>query len=408
MRNKISQFISRHPLVAKYFLLQFFLGMHFIGAVTLPFFTDWGGLSFAQVMILQSWFSFWVFTLEVPTGVVADYLSRKASISLGALVCAVAALTYGLYPNFYLFLLAEFLWAIGFALQSGASEAWFYDSLAEKKQQSQAKKFIGQAHSFFLGGMMMAATLGGVIAQQFGLNVPILFQAGTFFLAFLFSLTFKEPQIDTQPSESKRLLEIARQGIKQVRHNRLVRLIMLDTVIVALAAYYVLWFEQAVLQKVGVALQWFGLVHALMLLAEIAVSSQFEWFDRQLERFSISYRQLSAALTGLGFFLALIPSPWTAVLFILLSGGFGLTRIKYLSAQLNHVIDSKQRATVLSFLSMLRRMVIMIVNPVFGWLVELNFNLALILVGLLPFFVFLLPSSPALPLSSNKTKIDNN
>ena len=58
----------------KMYLFEFLTSLHFISAVLIPFFADWGGISFTQIMILQSWFVFVTFVAEVPTGVVADYL----------------------------------------------------------------------------------------------------------------------------------------------------------------------------------------------------------------------------------------------------------------------------------------------------------------------------------------------
>ncbi|MBI3052402.1 hypothetical protein HYY74_08195 [Candidatus Woesearchaeota archaeon] len=40
----------------KVYAFCFLLNVMFISAVLIPFFSDWGGLSFAQIMLLQSSF----------------------------------------------------------------------------------------------------------------------------------------------------------------------------------------------------------------------------------------------------------------------------------------------------------------------------------------------------------------
>jgi hypothetical protein len=52
--------------ISKYYALQFCLGMHFFSAVLVPFYTDWGHISFADIMLLQSLFVFFSFALELP------------------------------------------------------------------------------------------------------------------------------------------------------------------------------------------------------------------------------------------------------------------------------------------------------------------------------------------------------
>ena len=76
-----------------------------MGGVLVPFFLEWGKISFTQIMILQSFFVFSKFILEIPTGAIADYFGRKTSIIFSALVMSIAVFVYSSYPNFYIFLL---------------------------------------------------------------------------------------------------------------------------------------------------------------------------------------------------------------------------------------------------------------------------------------------------------------
>ena len=78
--------------IHKNYAYAFFKDFAFFTAVLVPFFTQWGDISLLQVQLLQSWFSLWVFILEVPTGAVADKIGRKHSIALGSLIVALAVL----------------------------------------------------------------------------------------------------------------------------------------------------------------------------------------------------------------------------------------------------------------------------------------------------------------------------
>ncbi len=128
--------------IRKMYLFKFFIFLHFIGGVLVPFFLTWGKISFTQIMILQSVFMISMFLLEIPTGAIADYLGRKTSLIIGAIINIIAVFVYTSYPNFYVFLVGEFLWAMTWALLSGADQALVYDSLKKIKQKKNQRKYM--------------------------------------------------------------------------------------------------------------------------------------------------------------------------------------------------------------------------------------------------------------------------
>lgn len=56
---------------------------------------------------------------------------------------------------------------------------------------------------------------------------------------------------------------------------------------------------------------------------------------------------------------------------------------------MNQFIASDKRATVISSISMFRRFVLVVLNPIVGLTVDYSLRLGLLLVGLLPLAVFL-------------------
>ena len=126
--------------IKKLWLYKLLLNLDFFSGVLIPFFIDWGRISFTQVMILQSWFMFWIFILEVPSGVIADKIGRKKTLIISALAFSIGPLVYASYPNFYVFLLGELFFAIGLSFSSGAIEALLYDSLKQIGREKDSKK----------------------------------------------------------------------------------------------------------------------------------------------------------------------------------------------------------------------------------------------------------------------------
>src|SRR5262249_52978406 len=156
--------------------VRLFFWMHFFASVLVPFFRDWGGLTYMQIMLLNAWFMFWNFALEIPTGTVADLFGRRASVVLGSFVAGIGAFVYASTPRIAVFLCAEVLFAVAFTLMSGADEALVYDTLEQLHRGGEAKRTFARLESFKLAGIVIGALSGGVIASQLGLTAPMLLQ----------------------------------------------------------------------------------------------------------------------------------------------------------------------------------------------------------------------------------------
>jgi len=118
------------------------------------------------------------------------------------------------------------------------------------------------------------------------------------------------------------------------------------------------------------------------------VSSNFTRLEK-LTGGAKGFLKFGALVTGLSFFIvALWPSFWTVGILLLFAGGFGLTRMELMSAYMNKLIPSEQRATVLSSISMLRRIALVILNPIMGFIFDKSLMWAMILAGTIPLLVF--------------------
>jgi len=369
--------------VNKNYVYAFFKNFAFFSGVLVPFFTDWGHISLFQAQILQSWFSVWVFAFEIPTGAIADKIGRKHSLILGAIFIAIATLVYGSVPSFAIFLLAEFLFAIGYALNSGADQALLYDTLKSLGREGESKKVMGRADALMLAGMMCAAPLGSLIASRWGLNAPQLMTAIPMLIAGAIAWSIPEPRIHSE-SESRRYSEIIKRGFSEIRHNPIIRTLAFDSVVVSSSAYFVVWYYQPYMTGLGISIIYFGLAHAFLLLSEILVSSNFATLEKVLGS-GKSYLKNSALLVTASIIYAAIFQHWSSlIILILIGGGIGYTRATYISSIANKYIDSHSRATVLSSISMLRRLVLVPLNPAVGAVATYSLPLTLIIISLFP------------------------
>ncbi len=372
----------------KLYLFTFFSNLHFFSAVLIPFFTDWGGISKFQALLLQSWFMFWIFILEIPTGIIADYFGRKYSLALGALTVTFGALIYGSIPSFPIFLLGEFLFAAAFAFMSGADDAFLFDSLKEQGRESEIQSMTGKVHAIQLVAMLVAAPLGGLIASKLGINAPMYASAIPFLIASTIAMTMKEPKVFDKTLESRRYLDIAKRGLRFFYQNRKLRLIAFDAILVSIAAYYVIWLYQPLLQKIAMPIAFFGIYHFFLVGSEIVIALNFSKLEN-IVKSAKNYMRFTAIITALMFFVVfLFTNKITVLFFVIIAGGFGLTRLELMTAYMNKLIPSAQRATVLSSISMFRRFSLALFNPFIGYLSDRSLPLTLLIVGMIPLLVF--------------------
>lgn len=370
--------------ILRNYLYAFFKDFSFFSAVLVPFYTGWGHISLFQVTLIQAWFSLWVFILEVPTGAVADKIGRKHSIALGSLVVGIAVLIYGSIPNFYIFLLAEFIFALGYALTSGADDALLYDTLKAEGKENQAKKVLGHANAIHLLGMALAAPMGSFIAAKFGLNAPTLMSAIPFCLAAAIGWSIPEPKIHSEGSEVPRYREIVRKGVVQIFRQPLLRSLAIDSLLVSSAVYFLVWFYQPTLQKIGMPIEYFGYFQTLLLLAQVFISSNFLLMEKWMGK-DTTYLKSSAILTSLSFILVAIhPNLTTVIIWLVVGAGLGMTRSTYIVGLASKYIPSRERATVLSSIGMLRRLSLVVLNPIVGYLATRSLPVAIFIIGLLP------------------------
>jgi MFS family permease len=378
--------------ISRIYLYSFFRNFAFFSGVLVPFFTDWGHISLFQAQILQSWFSVWVFALEIPTGAIADKIGRKYSLILGSIFVAIATLIYGSIPSFTIFLLAEFVFAVGYALNSGADQALLYDTLKSQGRESESKQILGRADATMLAGMMVAAPLGSLIASRFGLNAPQLLTAIPMLIAGAIAWSIPEPRLHSE-SESRRYRDILKEGTKEIMHNPVIRTLAFDSVIVSSAAYFVVWYYQPFMTMLNIPIIYFGLAHALLLASEILVSSNFATMEKILGS-GKAYLRNSALLVTAVILLAAFVHHWiTLFLFIVIGGGVGYTRATYIASIAHKYIESRHRTTIMSSIGMVRRLALVPLNPAIGYAASVSLPLALIIVSLFPLSSLLIKES---------------
>jgi MFS family permease len=354
---------SRHvQRVYLVLMLLHTLAASFIWGINTLFLLD-AGLSNAEAFSANAFFTAGQVIFEVPTGVTADMRGRRFSYLLGTLTLAVSTLLYLLMwritAPFWAWALSSMLLGLGFTFFSGAMEAWLVDALT-------ATGFTGHLDSVFAKGeivggvaMLTGSVAGGYLAQVTNLGVPyivrIVVLTATFVLAFLLmhDLGFAPRQVSSPLREITHVLE---SSIRYGLRNPPVRWVMLASIFMDGVSIYAFYAMQPYLLELygdpkayGVA----GLAAAIVGGAQIGggllVPRLRRLFDRRTSVLLMSAISGASVLALAGF----IPQFWVAIVLLMLWGLVFATVMPVRQAYVNGLIPSEQRATVLSFDSLM-------------------------------------------------------
>src|SRR3954467_6431781 len=164
------------------------LAASFIWGINTIFLLD-AGLSNLEAFAANAFFTAGMVLFEVPTGIVADGVGRRAPHLLGTLTLALATLWYvwlwSLHAPFWAWALASLALGLGFTFFSGAVEAWLVDALNATGYTGELEAVFGRGQ--IVGGVaMLTGSLGGgLIAQQVSLGTPFILRAAILAIMFV-------------------------------------------------------------------------------------------------------------------------------------------------------------------------------------------------------------------------------
>lgn len=351
------------------------LAASFIWGINTVFLLD-AGLTNFQAFAANAFFTAGMVIFEVPTGITADTVGRRASYLLGTVTLAATTgfyvLLWQIRGPFWAWAVVSMLLGLGFTFFSGAVEAWLVDAL-------DATGFEGTLESVFAKGqivggaaMLTGSVAGGYIAQVTNLGVPFILRAVVLSVMFVVALTMMR-DIGFEPHRGGGLTSEVRKivgaSIDFGWRVPSVKWLMLASPFVAGVQIYAFYALQPYLLKLygnpkayGIA----GLVAAIAAGAQIVggiLGPRIRALFKRRTSALIAITATSAiTLVGIGA----IGRFWVAIALIVVWGLLFAAAMPIRAAYLNGLIPSAQRATILSFDSMLGSTGGVVIQPALG------------------------------------------
>ena len=334
------------------------------------------GLSNLEAFAANAFFTAGMVLFEVPTGIVADTMGRRVSYLLGTVTLAVTTLLYVLLwqveAPFWQWAIVSMLLGLGFTFFSGAVEAWLVDALS-------ATGFTGSLESVFGRGQIVAgvamlggSVAGGYIAQATSLGVPFVLRGVVLLVMFGAAFVLMR-DVGFTPERRHGVV----QGVRRISSASIeygwrvpaVKWMMLASPFTAGVGIYAFYALQPYLLELygdpeayGIA----GLVAAIVAGAQIVGGFAAPWIRKLFHRRTSALLSAVAASAATLALIGVFESFYVVIALITVWGLLFAASMPIRQAYLNGLIPSQQRATILSFDSMLGSGGGVVIQPVLG------------------------------------------
>lgn len=316
------------------------------------------GLDPLQLLLMGTTLEVSYLLFEIPTGVVADTVSRRLSVLIGLFGIGVSLLIFGFSGSFWMAALSQALWGISATFESGADIAWLTDEVGEET----ARAYYIKGEQVYQVASLVGIVAAVILAAAAGLRAPILL-AGALALvlcAVMFLImredNFRRPERGEGERLRSGLMRTLKAGVGVVRSSPALLLILAVAVLHGASTEGfdrlgdLHFLKGTGLPELGSldTVLWFGVLDGVGLLLGLGA---LEVVKRKTDLRGHSHvaRLLAAidvALVGSVVIFALTRSFWVAAFAFWVAGGLRNVREPIFRSWVNQGLEAATRATV--------------------------------------------------------------
>ncbi|MGN9914275.1 MFS transporter [Phytohabitans sp. LJ34] len=193
------------------------------------------GLGTGQISSLFVIWSVVGFTLEIPSGALADAYSRRRLVAIAAVLRAIGFALWTFFPSYAAFAAGFVLWGASTAMTSGSVEALVYDELAAADATDRYVRTAGLAQTTALVAELAAMVLATPAFLLGG--YPLVGLASILVSLAVVPVALSFPEASRVEETGGSYAKTLRAGLAEVRANRTVsRAVLLYAVVTGMGA----------------------------------------------------------------------------------------------------------------------------------------------------------------------------
>jgi MFS family permease len=337
------------------------------------------GLSNTQAFTANAFFTVGLVLFEVPTGVVADSRGRRMSYLLGTITLAATTVIYlvmwRMRAPFWGWAVTSVFLGLGFTFFSGAVQAWLVDALTDTgyfREKGTLDTVLARGEVAEGIAMLVGSVAGGIIAQTTNLGVPYIIRSAILGATFVVAWTMMRDQGFTPArggGVGEEVKNVIRGALEHGLRNPPVRWVMLAAFFtdgVTIYGFYAmqpylleLWGDPKAYTIAGLSA---AIVAGAQIVGGLLVPHLGRFFTRRSSVLLAGTLTSAAILAGISVF----QSFWAAVALLVVWALMFAALTPVRQAFINGLIRSQERATVLSFDSLLGSAGGVVAQPMLG------------------------------------------
>lgn len=358
-----------------------------------------------QIALLAAVFEASILLFEIPTGLVADIYGRRISVILSTAFSLTSGIIFIFFPFLAGFIVAEIIGGLGETLRSGALEAWLVDSLKHEGKEEKQKSAFAQGTKFKIAGNLLGLILGGYLAW-FNMKLVWIPFTVVFLILCLFLILKMKEEYTIEKKVSDKIIskfsETIKQSLNVLRSQKLIlALIVLalfsEFSFEAISQFWQVHFDE----NLSIPIRYFGWILAIASILTILFIDKVTSFSEKFKGEISSLIILEFLFLVSLLLIAMTGSPLLTVIFFILLQSFVSFKEPLFLDLYNKHIPSSQRATLLSFQSLvgsggevLAGLCIGVVAQKFGLRITFGFGTVVLFVGIIA-FLLLATSKPS-------------
>jgi MFS family permease len=321
------------------------------------------GLSNLEAFAANAFFTAGMMLFEVPTGIVADTVGRRASYLLGTVTLSVSTLLYVLLweveAPFWQWAVVSMLIGLGFTFFSGAVEAWLVDALTATGFTGAMETVFGRGQMVSGAAMLVGSVGGGLIAQVTSLGLPFVLRGVVLVLMFVVAFRLMHDIGFTAAKGGRPLAEMRKIASASIDYGwrvPAVKWLMVESLFtggVGIYGFYAL--QPYLLELYGDPDAYLiaGLSAAIVAGAQIVGGMAAPRIRKLFRRRTSALIVIAGGNVGVIALIGLVDNVWGVIGVTIIWGLLFAASMPIRQAYINGLIPSRQRATILSFDSLM-------------------------------------------------------
>ncbi|MDD7306523.1 MAG: MFS transporter [Peptoniphilaceae bacterium] len=310
------------------------------------------GILINQIALIQFFYNLAMLIFEIPSGIVADRISRKKTF-ICSLVCLFIAFFIILkFNSLYILCLAWFVYGLSQALNTGTLDSDMINSIKSYKKDYY-KPFFKNSNYLALIGSIVGSGFGFLLYRIIDINIYLISLSLIIIVSILIILGYKE--IATKKAQNIKLSDFKDhflEALEEVKENRFVKYSIIALAILQFYLQFHFHYWQALFLENNISKDYFYLMYILFQLLNIFV------YKIDIEKFDIKKIFLVFCISLVSIFLQILLKGKLIYIILYFAVLVFFMIVSYLSNYLlNKHVSQERISAIVSFNSTIQRIV---------------------------------------------------